>query len=80
MVPFPGSGTANDLATGLEIPTDPRKALEVALGSNDGYPIDLGLVNDQVLRAQCCALLFHPFLQGLPCVMQQVPSAAVMLG
>ena len=41
-------GTANDLCTGLEIPTDPREALEVALGSNDGYPIDLGMVNDQV--------------------------------
>ena len=42
------AGTANDLCTGLEIPTDPRQALEVALSGSDGYPVDLGMVNDQV--------------------------------
>ena len=51
---WPGSqamvmqGTANDFATGLELPVEPQAALELALRSGDGHPIDIGLVNGQV--------------------------------
>lgn len=40
-------GTANDFATGLSIPQDPRDALLLA-ATDTAYPIDIGLVNDKV--------------------------------
>ena len=49
-------GTANDLATSLEVPVEPGAALELALAPGDGQPIDIGLVNDQVPIA-CSACL-----------------------
>ncbi len=40
-------GTANDFATGLQIPQDPRDALLLA-ASDTASPIDVGTVNDEV--------------------------------
>ena len=40
-------GTANDFATAAGIPTDPWEALELAV-ADTAYPIDVGLVNEEV--------------------------------
>ena len=42
-------GTANDFATGAGIPEDPWEALQLAVHET-AYPVDVGLVNDQVSR------------------------------
>ena len=40
-------GTANDFATAAGIPEDPWEALQLAV-HDTAYPIDVGLVNDEV--------------------------------
>ena len=44
-------GTANDFATGLGIPQDPRDALLLA-ATDTASPIDIGTVNDEARRVQ----------------------------
>ena len=49
-------GTANDFATGLGVPADPWEALQLAL-STPAQPIDVGIVNEQVVLAPGLASL-----------------------
>ena len=46
-------GTANDFATAAGIPDDPWEALQLAV-HDTAYPIDVGLVNDEVRNLLIC--------------------------
>ena len=49
-------GTANDFATAAGIPEDPWEALQLAV-ADTAYPIDVGMVNDEVKSHSPCGEL-----------------------